>query len=109
MIRRFRKLPVTIEAVYYDGTNDQEILDFCGDFVFSGKVYDKGSLFLRTLEGTMRISLYDMVVKGVDGEFYPCKNSIFWKTYSELVQYPTEPWETEITEEAPYQKPGVCF
>ena len=40
-----------------------------------------GSPFIRTLEGDMTISKGDFVIKGVNGEFYPCKPDIFEKTY----------------------------
>ena len=41
-------------------------------------------LLVHTLEGTMRADIGDYIVKGVDGEFYPCKADIFEKTYEEI-------------------------
>lgn len=40
-----------------------------------------GSLMIRTLEGDVRVSIGDWIIQGVEGEFYPCKDSIFTKTY----------------------------
>lgn len=44
----------------------------------------EGTLMIRTLEGDMRVSYGDWVIKGVNGEFYPCKPDIFAKTYEEV-------------------------
>ncbi|MGZ1491505.1 hypothetical protein [Brevibacterium sediminis] len=43
-----------------------------------------GSLMIRTMEGDMRASLGDYIIKGVQGEFYPCKPDIFHATYEEV-------------------------
>lgn len=43
-----------------------------------------GSLMIRTLEGDMRASLGDFIIKGVKGEFYPCRQDIFEETYEEV-------------------------
>ena len=78
MSLKYRKNPVEIEAVQWNGTNKLEILEFLdganGEFKGSG-------LFIYTLEGTMRASVQDYIVKGVSGEFYPCKPEIFDMTY----------------------------
>ena len=78
-VQRYRKLPVVIEAIEYDGTNALDIISFA-----PGKARIQGRdkrLVLLTLEGIMKVSLDDFVIKGVQGEFYPCKPDIFWKTY----------------------------
>lgn len=74
---RYRKKPVVIEAVRWFGGNTQEILAFCG-----GDASEKdGALCIDTLEGTFRASVGDYIIKGVNGEFYPCKPDIFASTY----------------------------
>lgn len=80
---KYRKKPVVIEAVKYDGMV-QDIVDFVGLF---NTEMDEGmiKLYIKTLEGDMLISHGDYVIKGVEGEFYPCKPDIFKKTY-ELVE-----------------------
>ncbi len=80
-MRKFRKKPVIIEAVQFTGLNFAEIEDFVGgDF---GKD-SNGHSVISTLEGAMHVSSSDWVIKGVEGEFYPCKPDIFKKTYEEV-------------------------
>lgn len=73
---KFRKRPVVIEAIQYDGTNESEIQQFVKEAYVPGR-----DPKIRTLEGDMNISTYDWIIQGVNGEFYPCKNEIFVKTY----------------------------
>ena len=54
------------------------ILDWIGD---SAAWHDGTDIFIPTLEGVMRASVGDWIIKGVNGEFYPCKPDIFEKTY----------------------------
>lgn len=74
---KYRKKPVTIEAIQWDGDNLDEVREFVGDSLV---VNDEG-VFIETLEGRMEASPKDFIIKGVHGEFYPCKPDIFWKTY----------------------------
>lgn len=78
---KYRKKPVVIEAVQYDGFHTGYLNEFCGD-----KIKEPvGELpFICTLEGNMKISKGDFVIKGVNGEFYPCKPDIFEKTYEKV-------------------------
>lgn len=85
MMRKYRKKPVVIEAVQWDGENTKEILSFC-DKCYSYQRSDIIILNVSTLEGSMRISVNDYVIKGVDGEFYPCKDNIFQLTYDEVTE-----------------------
>ena len=82
---KYRKKPVVIKAIQWDGTN---------------KVWDKllkiglkdwnpgetgtDTFFLKTLSGFVKISSGDWVIKGINGEFYPCKPDIFHKTYEKV-------------------------
>lgn len=88
---RFRKKPVVIEAVRYDGTKasfdaiwdwmkgDDPDSPMCG---YSGPDDDHpGDFGIKTLEGNMTASPGDWVIRGVRGEFYPCKADIFDLTY----------------------------
>ena len=80
---RYRKKPVVIEGIQWNGKNHQEILDFTeGTNIF--KPHDISCFVIPTLEGEMTASINDFIIKGVQGEFYPCKPDIFQKTY-ELV------------------------
>lgn len=81
MIKQYRKKPVVITAVLWDGKIDTRniLTDWVGDsFVTDGEYESPG---IKTLEGTMRVSLGDYVIKGIQGEFYPCKPDIFEATY----------------------------
>ena len=75
---RVRKKPVEVEAIQWNGHNNQDIEDFAQTAI---TVYGEGSLSIETLEGTMRALPGDWIIKGVNGEFYPCKPDIFDKTY----------------------------
>jgi hypothetical protein len=79
---RFRKKPVVIEAVCWDGTNGalDEIADLALDC--GRRVQLVGAnLEIPTLEGVMTARFGDWIIKGVNGEVYPCKPDIFEKTY----------------------------
>lgn len=84
-VKRYRKKPVVIDAMQFDGGNYPEIvswIDETRDRVTHA--YGQGAdLYIETLEGTMHVSKGDFVIKGVQGEFYPCKPDIFEATYEE--------------------------
>jgi hypothetical protein len=78
---KFRKKPVIIEAIRWDGKEKRalSIANFMGE---SGcTLAEDGSIEIETLEGPMKASPGDWIIKGVAGEFYPCKPHIFEATY----------------------------
>ena len=79
----YRKKPVEVEAVLWTGENCVEIIDFCGADIlsFRGRNLD---FIIGTLEGVTQVSVGDFVIKGVAGEFYPCKPDIFSATYEQV-------------------------
>jgi hypothetical protein len=77
---KFRKKPVVIEAVQYTGDNEQEIWRFCSTAEAHNDMPGHWML-IPTLEGNMVVSPGDWVIRGVKGEFYPCKPDIFEATY----------------------------
>jgi hypothetical protein len=88
--KEFQKKPVRIWAHEYDGTNSADIVTWANDErVFTVpdgpdanlKRPDGELLFIQTLEGQLYVSVGDMVIRGVQGEFYPCKPDIFAATY----------------------------
>jgi len=81
---KFRKKPVVIDAVRYDGKNLSEILDFAGRDNVELRSRTGGQLMITTLEGEHIASVGDWIIKGVKGEFYPCKPDIFEATYDEV-------------------------
>jgi hypothetical protein len=97
----YRKKPVEIQARQYanDGSNAYELIDWIdqdapgNDAVFDP---DDNTVCIKTLEGVMAASLGDWIIRGVQGEFYPCKPDIFEATY-ELVEAPElSPQEREV-------------
>lgn len=75
---KFRKKPVVIEAVRLTPLSIAEVEEFVGGDL--GRHPD-GGLVIATLEGAMRASVGDWIIRGVKGEFYPCKPDIFDATY----------------------------
>lgn len=85
-IKQYRKKPVVIEAVQYEGANIAEVEAFVGRNNIVAVCMDSETPFptefvIRTLEGDMTARLGDYIIKGVKGEFYPCKPDIFTQTY----------------------------
>lgn len=79
---KFRKKPVIIDAVQWIGDNFIEIDNF---ITVNHKTFPAdGIIEIPTLEGVMIASKGDWVIKGVNGEFYPCKPDIFDKTYETI-------------------------
>ena len=78
----FRKKPVVISAVRWDGDSGTANA-FIGEDYFKDWEYapDGAALLIPTLEGTMRAEVGDWIIRGVKGEFYPCKPDIFEATY----------------------------
>ena len=85
---QYRKKPVVIEAVQYNGMNSSEIAEFMGIMIRTKTVPEIGNPYgkvtIETLEGTMTASENDFIIRGVQGEFYPCKPDIFELTYEKL-------------------------
>lgn len=88
----YRKKPVVIEAIQFNGnTNRQEIVEFVGKELkteeYSTTAYEAGhgapyfSLTIETMEGNMQAKPNDWIIKGVNGEFYPCDQDVFQKCY----------------------------
>lgn len=92
---KYRKKPVVIEAVQWTGQNHREMYDFLegkpdsyieafGKNFYINHDKVKGGLIIKTLEGEHIASIGDYIIKGVNGEFYPCKPDIFEKTYEKV-------------------------
>ena len=85
-IMKYRKKPVVIEAIEWNG-DVEAVMEFMGEhpaFDNPEVFYNEGSMcsiMIQTLEGTMECAPYDYIIKGINGEFYPCKPDIFEKTY----------------------------
>jgi hypothetical protein len=87
--KRYRKKPVEIQAMQWDGTAEGAgpIIDWVltgpSTATYHCEDCERGIhvLLIRTLEGTMQANAGDWIIRGVRGEFYPCKPDIFVATY----------------------------
>lgn len=84
----FRKKPLVIEARQFVGTGEslRSIIEWAPPGMITGP-FDEDSLpylEVRTIEGVMRVTLGDWVIKGVAHEYYPCKSDIFGYTYEQV-------------------------
>lgn len=89
--KQYRKKPVVIEAVLWDGNNYAEIIRWSKlkphQLLYGSKtpVNDPDwKLTIPTLEGNMTAEIGDYIIKGIKGEFYPCKPDIFEATYEQV-------------------------
>lgn len=96
---KYRKKPVVIEAFQYDGDlknsdGEYRVPDWAIEAFESGVMHHYSpykypddtalELFIDTLEGTHYVSVGDYIIRGVQGELYPCKPDIFRETYEEV-------------------------
>ena len=103
MAMKYRKKPVVVEAVQWTGENHAEMCEFIDPEVF--EIKPKEGLIIHTLEGDHHASPGDYIIKGVNGEFYPCKPDIFAKTYDPAtLTPPNEPMTLEQLRASPHGK-----
>ena len=92
---KYRKKPIVIDAIIWNGNNLKEVMNFVNsefryepltNYVTKKFTYSTMDNDLRivTLEGLMKASIGDYIIKGVNGEYYPCKPDIFEKTYEKV-------------------------
>jgi hypothetical protein len=89
MIKKYRKKPVVIEALNVEVgyRNLNEIIEFVGkDNLCPIERRPNYILKVKTLEGNMAVHYGDYIIKGIKGEFYPCKPDIFETTYEEVTE-----------------------
>lgn len=83
MAKKYRKKPGEIEAVRWTGSNISEVKRFMNNAIMAFNEQNL-KISIKTLEGVITASPYDYIIKGVKGEFYPCKPDIFEETYEEV-------------------------
>lgn len=85
---KYIKKPVVIEAMQFKSDMSVKDLNDLIDFIGMKNVVDIGRdnlyLIIRTLEGNMTASSGDYIIKGIRGEYYPCKPDIFEETYDKV-------------------------
>jgi hypothetical protein len=86
-VKNYRKKPVVIQAIQFMGTpaSANDVFDAFdipnAKFVPNMSNLEEGTLLFPTLEGDHTGSAGDWIIKGIKGEFYPCKPDIFEATY----------------------------
>lgn len=84
IMAKYRKKPVVIEARQFDGTD--ESVEWILPQLKSGEIgRATNKLYIKTLEGIHTANVGDYIIKGVKGEFYPCKSDIFEQTYEIVI------------------------
>ncbi len=84
---KFRKKPVVIEATQWRfGQTPLPCMSVYGESIIDQYPNYAGFYFIETLEGPHHVSDGDWIIKGVAGEFYPCKPDIFEKTYEVVIE-----------------------
>ena len=88
---KYRKKPIVIEAMCFSTNNESgsPTMDSIVNWANQGEPkcnawHNGTNIFISTLEGEMMASVGDFIIKGVNGEFYPCKPDIFAKTYERV-------------------------
>ena len=93
---KYKKKPVIIDAVQWTGKNRREMFDFLTQDTFKNETmeisdkhfyidrHNDGGLVIKTLEGEHLATIGDYIIRGVKGEFYPCKEDIFIQTYEKV-------------------------
>jgi hypothetical protein len=83
-MKHYRKKPIVVEVIQWTGENYNEIRKFAKDTCIHRCNNKRELVRITTLEGLMEVKIGDYIIKGVNGEFYPCKENIFLKTYEEV-------------------------
>ena len=82
---KFRKKPVDVEAVQWEATKESfDAIMAMGDIDWKPGEMGSETFVITTLEGDHLAKKGDWIIRGVNGEFYPCKPDIFEKTYEQV-------------------------
>ena len=81
---KYRKKPVVIDAVQWTGDNVTAMTEFIDARKWE---YGNGLMVFHTLEGDHTANPGDWIIRGVQGEFYPCKPDIFEETYEAVAEW----------------------
>lgn len=83
---KYIKKPVEVEAIQFDGYNWKECKQFMSkeELMFPCAEYQVDCLIIHSEFGMMTAHVGDWIIKGCQGEFYPCTNEIFVETYKEV-------------------------
>ncbi len=86
-MKKYRKKPIVIEAIQFIGTSESfdEIKKWSKGNLYYDYQHNPDNVYIETLEGHLYVTINDFIIKGIAGEFYPCKPDIFEKTYEEVL------------------------
>ena len=93
-VKKYIKRAIEVQAIQWTGENHDEMYSFLvngnGDSVIKPDIYNRffkkdGTLYIDTLEGYMYVRKGNYVIKGIQGEYYPCDPDIFDQLYDEIV------------------------
>lgn len=114
MMAQFRKKPVVIEAIQLSKTNWREVLALNPDKIHwlgnrlrpggDDAALDCIGVVIDTLEGAMTAQIGDWIIRGINGEFYPCKPDIFVGTYEpvDCDDTPSTPYASNLSDSLPH-------
>ena len=85
MVKDYMKKKIAVQAMVWTGDNPEDLKQFMEDQGYYFNDEDCG-LYIETLEGDHKANTGDYIIKGVKGEFYPCKPDIFEMSYEEVTQ-----------------------
>jgi hypothetical protein len=84
-MKQYVKKPIPVSALQWTGENLEEIKSFCTDSNGDVKCFtNHDDLWIHTREGQLMAKVNDYIMRGIEGEFYPCAESIFLKSYDEF-------------------------
>ena len=82
MIKKYVKKPIVVEAIQWTGYNIAEVKNFAEGHI--GTYSNSSRIAVSTPEGRLFAYSGYYIIKGINGEFYPCKPDVFKKTYEEI-------------------------
>jgi hypothetical protein len=87
---KYRSKAVEIEAMQATGKNCYELMHFMNrtQDIFDAELFQTDLPVINTLEGNLRVSIGDWIIKGTEGEFYTCKDSVFQRKYEPVEEPP---------------------
>lgn len=87
MIKQYRKKPIIIAVVQLTIDNMLFVEEWCHGSIKGTKLSPQDRIIhIQTLEGEMTANIGDYIIKGIKGEFYPCKPDIFLASYEEVTE-----------------------
>lgn len=76
------KKPIPVEVINIVKENCSDVIEYINNKTKENTIFcENGNVYINTLEGTHMCHMGDYIIRGVNGEYYPCKKEIFEKTY----------------------------